>query len=85
MKKYIYPKNLKSATLLWFWQLKDVLIIGAAFIISVILLSITKSMLFLALTAGYAFITITVDGNRIYDFIVYAARFFGGQQRYDWR
>ena len=36
---YIYPHNLKSQAKLWFWNLRDVAIIGAALLISVLALA----------------------------------------------
>ena len=58
---YIYPENLKSKAVMWMWELKDIGIIAVCAIVSVLALTATGFMLPLAATAGYAFLTITVD------------------------
>lgn len=82
---YIYPDNLKSKATMWMWELKDIAIIAVCAIISI--LSITKIgfMLPLAVTAGYAFLTIRVDDVSIMMFIKSAWQFFAKQQYYEWR
>ena len=42
---FIYPDNLKAKATLWLWQLRDVAIIGVAFLISVLALAQTGTML----------------------------------------
>ena len=46
---FIYPDNLKAKATLWLWQLRDVAIIGVAFLISVLALAQTGTMLPLSL------------------------------------
>lgn len=36
MKQYIYPQNLKSQAQLWLWRLKDLVVLGAALLVSVL-------------------------------------------------
>ena len=42
---YIYPDNLRAKATLWLWQLRDVAIIGVAFLLSVLALAQTGSMI----------------------------------------
>ncbi len=42
---FIYPDNLKAKAALWLWQLRDVAIIGVAFLLSVLALAQTGTML----------------------------------------
>jgi hypothetical protein len=83
---YIYPQNLKAQAKLWLWNLKDLVIIGIALLISVLALSQIKLVLPLAFTLVYAFLTIRLDDMAILDFIKRAVRFFiTTQQYYEWR
>ena len=82
---YIYPENLKSKAVMWMWELKDIGIIAVCAIVTVLALTATGFMLPLAATAGYAFLTITVDDISIMMFVKNAWRYFAGQQFYEWR
>lgn len=86
MNQYLYPQNLKSQAKLWFWNLRDISILGAALLISILALTQIKSFLPLALTLLYAFLTIQLDDVSILDFIRRAFRFFiSTQQLYIWK
>jgi hypothetical protein len=83
---YIYPDNLKAKATLWLWELRDVGIIGAGFLISVLALTQTGFALPFVLTAAYAFLSIRTGDASILDFLSYACGFFfTKQQQYDWR
>lgn len=82
---YIYPENLKAKPMLWLWQLRDVGIIGVAFILSVLALAQGVGMAPLVVTVLYAFLVIQVDGSSILDFLLRMANFlFLRQQLYKW-
>ena len=82
---YIYPDNLKSKAVMWMWELKDILIIAVSAIVSVLALTKIGLMLPMALTAGYAFLTIRIEDTSIMMFIKNAWRYFvGSQQFYEW-
>ena len=75
---FIYPDNLKAKATLWLWQLRDVAIIGVAFLLSVLALAQTGTVL-------YAFLAIQVEGSSVLDFLRRAACFlFLQQQYYEW-
>jgi hypothetical protein len=83
---YIYPQNLKAQAKLWLWNLKDLVVVGVALLISVLALSQIKMFLPLAFTLVYAFLTIRLDDMSVLDFIKRAVRFFlTTQQYYEWR
>ena len=85
MKTYIYPENLRSAVKLWFWNVRDFIIICAGIIISVMLFAKLWTPVPLAFTACYAFLTLRAEENSIMDFITNAVRFFvTSQQIYFW-
>lgn len=86
MNQYLYPQNLKAQAKLWFWNLRDIVVIGIALLISVLALSQIGLFLPLALTLVYAFLTIQLDDVSVLDFIKRAVRFFIiTQQYYTWK
>lgn len=83
---YIYPNNLKAKPKLWFWELRDIVIIGMGLLLSVFALVHDVGMLPLVVTVLFAFLAIRVEGTCVLDFIHYAADFlFLKQQYYEWR
>lgn len=83
---YIYPDNLKSRATLWFWQLKDIGIIGVCAVLSILLWTQAGLVPPMVLTGVYAFLTIRFEDTSILDFIRYACEFFFvRQQFYEWR
>ena len=83
---YIYPDNLRAKAKLWLWELKDIVVIGVGFLLSVLALAQGLGMLLLVLTALYAFLSIHVEGASILDFLRCAVCFlFIHQQYYEWK
>ena len=83
---YIYPDNLKSKAVMWLWELKDLGIIAVGTLISILALIQTGIMIPLAVTAGYATLSIRLDDTSIKQFIVNAWKYcVGVQQYYEWR
>ena len=60
-KQYIYPQNMRTQAKLWFWNLKDVIILAIALTISVVSWAKLGFILPAALTLGYAFLSIRMD------------------------
>ena len=86
MTQYLYPQNLKATANLWLWSLKDFAIISIAALLSVLIVSVSKFILPLALTLGYGFLTIRTDDTTVLDYIKYAVRYFiSTQQHFEWR
>ena len=84
--QYIYPANLKETAKIWLWSLKDLMIGGAALLISIVSLTQVGFFVPLALTLVYAFLTIKLDDTSILDFIKRAANYFLiSQQFYIWK
>lgn len=85
-KQYIYPQNMRTQAKLWFWNLKDVIILAIALAISVVLWVKLGFILPAALTLGYAFLSIRMDEYSVLDFIRRAWRYFVSTQQYfDWK
>lgn len=83
---YLYPQNLRATANLWLWSLKDFAIGSVALLVSVIVLAQAGWLLPLALTAGYAFVTIRMEEATVLDYVRYAARYFlVVPQFYIWR
>lgn len=85
-KQYIYPQNMRTQAKLWFWNLKDVLILAIALTISVVSWAKLGFILPAALTLGYAFLSIRMDEYSVLDFIRRAWRYFVSTQQYfNWK
>ena len=86
MKTYIYPENLKANVKLWFWNVRDFIIICTGLILSVVVLVNLWNILPISATASYAFLSLRVDETSIIDYIFNAVKFFlTSQQLYLWR
>ena len=85
-KQYIYPQNMRTQAKLWFWKLKDVIILAIALTISVVSWAKLGFILPAALTLGYAFLSIRMDEYSVLDFIRRAWRYFVSTQQYfEWK
>ena len=86
LKTYIYPENLRASVKLWFWSVRDLVIICAGIVLSVIVLVNLWNITPFAVTACYAFVTVRADEMSIMDYIFNAVKFFlTSQQLYLWR
>ena len=85
-KQYIYPQNKRTQAKLWFWNLKDVIILAIALTISVVSWAKLGFILPAALTLGYAFLSIRMDEYSVLDFIRRAWQYFVSTQQYfEWK
>jgi len=85
-KQYIYPQNMRTTVKLWFWNLKDLVILGIALTISVISWAKLNFILPAAMTVCFGFLTIRVDDFSVLDYIRRAWKYFVGTQQYfDWK
>lgn len=85
MKTFIYPENLRSAVKLWFWNVRDFIIICAGIIVSIMIFAKLWTPVPMAMTACYAFLTLRAEENSIMDFITNAVKFFvTSQQLFLW-
>ena len=85
-RQYIYPQNMRTQVKLWFWSLRDIIILGAALTVSVVSWAKINFVLPAALTVLYGFLTIRIDEYSILDFLKRAFRYFVTTQQYfEWR
>ena len=86
LKTYIYPENLRATVKLWFWNVRDFIIICGGIILSVIVFVNLWNVLPIAATVCYGFLSLRVDDTAIMDYIFNAVKFFvTSQQTYSWR
>ncbi len=86
LKTYIYPENLRATVKLWFWNVRDFLIICTGVILSAFIFAKLVTPVPLALTACYAFLTLRAEDTAIMDYMINAFRFFcTTQQKYYWK
>lgn len=86
MKTYIYPENLRATVKLWFWNVRDFIVICGGIILSVIVFVNLWNVLPIAATVCYSFLSLRVDDTAIMDYIFNAVKFFAtSQQVYSWR
>ena len=85
-RQYLYPQNMRTQVKLWFWTLKDIIILGVALTVSVICWVKLNFIVPAALTLLYGFLTIRMDEYSILDFIKRAWRYFiSTQQYFEWK
>jgi hypothetical protein len=83
---YIYPDNLKARPMMWFWSLKNFVILAVLALIAVVCLIHLHKIAPCVVVLVYGFLTISVDETTILDFLKYAVRYFlTTQQEYEWR
>lgn len=85
-KQYIYPQNMASKAKLWFWSLKDIVILGIALTISVVSWAKLGFIFPATLTFVFGFLSIRADDTSVFDYIKRAARYFiTTQQVFEWK
>ena len=85
-RQYIYPQNMRTQVKLWFWSLRDIIILGVALTVSVVSWAKINFVLPVALTVLYGFLTIRIDEYSILDFLKRAFRYFVTTQQYfEWK
>ena len=85
MKTYIYPENLRATVKLWFWNVRDFIIICAGIIVSIMIFAKLWTPVPMAITACYAFLTLRAEDTAILDYMINAVKFFvTSQQLFLW-
>ncbi len=85
-KQYLYPQNMRTEAKLWFWTLKDIIILVVALTVSVVSWAKLGFVLPAALSLIYGFLSMRLDEFSVLDYIKRAARFFFiTQQYFEWK
>jgi hypothetical protein len=79
---YLYPQNLRAEAGMWLWSMRDFAVLAVCALTSALVFSATKSLIPLAVTGVYAFLTIRFEDVCVLDFISWATQFFITQQQY---
>lgn len=86
MTRYIYPQNLKATANLWFWSMRDFVILAIAVLLSAVILVQLKTVILAAVTLCYGFLTIRMDDTTVLDFMRYAVKYLiSTQQYFEWK
>jgi hypothetical protein len=81
-KQYLYPQNMRTEAKLWFWSLKDVIILAVALTLSVVSWAKLNFIVPAAMTLVYGFISMRLDETSVLDYIRRAARYLLTTQQY---
>ena len=83
---YYYPYNLKSQAKLWLWNLRDVVIIGVALLLSILAMTQIKFYIPMALTLVHMFLSIRLEDVCVLDYIRCGVKYFLlSQQYFEWK
>ena len=83
---YYYPYNLKSQAKLWLWNLRDVVIIGVALLLSILAMTQIKFYIPMALTLVYMFLSVRLEDVCVLDYIRCGVKYFLlSQQYFEWK
>ena len=81
-RQYLYPQNMRREAKLWFWSLKDVIILAIALTLSVVSWAKLNFIVPAAMTLVYGFISMRLDETSVLDYIRRAARYLLTTQQY---
>lgn len=81
-RQYLYPQNMRTEAKLWFWSLKDVIILAIALTLSVVSWAKLNFIVPAAMTLVYGFISMRLDETSVLDYIRRAARYLLTTQQY---
>ncbi len=81
-KQYLYPQNMRTQAKLWFWGLKELIILGVALTISVVSWAKLGFVVPAAITLVYGFLTMRIDESSILDYLKRATKYFISTQQY---
>ena len=84
-RQYLYPQNMRTKAKLWFWSLKDIIILAIALTVSVVSWAKLDFVLPAALSLVYGVLSMRLDDNSVLDYINRAVRYFlTTQQYFEW-
>lgn len=85
MRQFYYPKNLKASAMIWFWAVKDFVILGVLTFVAIVLGTLLRSLYTFCIPMVWAVLSIRLDDSTIWEVLCYAGRFFlTGQQKFYW-
>ena len=86
IKTYIYPENLRASVKLWFWSVRDFIIICVGIVVSVAVVAELWNIIPAAVTLCYAFLSLRADESSVMDYMINAVKYFLlTQQEFRWQ
>ena len=85
MRRFYFPRNLKASPKIWFWSVKDFLILALLAFAVLFPVTLGHSLYPLCVPMLWAVLTIRLGDGTIWEALRYACRFFvTGQQKFYW-
>lgn len=85
MRQFYYPKNMKASAMIWYWSVKDFVILGVLGFVAIILGTLLHSVYTFCIPMLWAVLSVRLDDHTIWDLLCYVGRFFlTGQQKFYW-
>lgn len=86
MSVFYYPKNLKAGAMIWYWSVKDFVILGVTLFAAIVLAALTSSVYLLCIPMVWAVLSIRLEEGTIREVLQSATCFFlTGQQKFLWK
>ena len=86
IKTYIYPENLRASVKLWFWSVRDFIILCVGIVVSVAVIAELWNIIPAAVTLCYAFLSLRADESSVMDYMINAVKYFLlTQQEFRWQ
>lgn len=84
-RQFYYPKNLKASAMIWYWAVRDFVILGVLIFAAVVLGALIHSLYTFCIPMVWAVLSIRMDDSTIWDALRNACRFvLTGQQTFYW-
>ena len=84
-RQFYYPKNLKASPRIWYWAVRDFVILGVLVFVAIVLGMLIHSLYTLCVPMVWAIVSIRMDDQTIWEALCCACRFFlTGQQTFYW-
>ena len=81
-RQYIYPQNMRTQLRLWFWNLRDMILLGIALTVSAILWAELGWIAPAAITVVFGFLSMRFDDFSILGYLKRAWKYFVSRQQY---
>lgn len=85
MRQFYYPKNLKASAMIWYWSVRDFVILGILIFAAIVSGVLLRNLYIFCIPMVWAVLSIRLDDKTIWEVLCYAGRFFlTGQQKFYW-
>lgn len=85
MRQFYYPKNLKASAMIWYWSVRDFVILILLAFVAIVLGALFRNLYMFCIPMVWAVLSVRLDDKTIWDVLCYVVRFFvTGQQKFYW-